>query len=138
VTPYLVDTGPIVAYLNRRDNYHDWAVSNLGQVEPPLLTCESVLSEAFFLLRKHSAATNGLIELIDRSIILSPFIIDEEFTRIGKLLKRYADVGISLADACLVRMTELYANGRLITLDTDFRVYRRNGRQVIPTITPGD
>ena len=136
MTSYLVDTGPIVAFLNRRDRYHKWMVDQLAAVSPPLYTCEAVLSEAFFLLRRDRAGVEGLVKLLERQIIRMSFQLDEHLQRVGKLLRRYSDVRISLADACLVRMSELQTDSRLLTFDDDFNVYRRNGRQVIPTLSP--
>lgn len=136
MTSYLVDTGPIVAFLNRRDRYHKWTVDQLAAVSPPLYTCEAVLSEAFFLLRRDRAGVEGLVKLLERQIVRASFQLDEHLQRVGKLLHRYSDVRISLADACLVRMSELQTDSRLLTFDDDFNVYRRNGRQVIPTVSP--
>jgi len=136
VTKLLVDTGPLVAFLNARDEHHKWTVEQFADVQPPLLTCEAVLSEAFFLLRKHSSATEALIKLLDRKIVSISFQLETEFARVKKILNRYADIQISLADACLVRMSEVHSDCRLFTFDSDFQIYRRNGRQVIPTASP--
>jgi len=136
MTSYLVDTGPIVAFRNRRDRYHKWTVDQLAAVSPPLYTCEAVLSEPFFLLRRDRAGVEGLVKLLERQIVRVSFQLDEHLQRVGKLLRRYSDVRISLADACLVRMSELQTDSRLLTFDDDFNVYRRNGRQVIPTVSP--
>lgn len=137
MTRYLLDTGPLVALLNERDRYHHWTVQQVSAVRPPLLTCEAVLTEAFFLLRRHSGGVDGLLKLLDRNIVSVAFKLDDEYARIGKLMRRYSNVPISLTDACLVRMTEIFADSRLFTFDGDFRVYRRNGRQIISTISPG-
>lgn len=136
MTRYLVDTGPLVAFLNKRDRYHAWTVQQLSETAPPLLTCEAVLSEAFFLLRKHDTAVAALIKMLSRSIVHVAFRLDEEHARVGKLLTRYANVRISLADACLLRMTEIHSDCRLFTFDGDFQIYRRNGRQIVPLISP--
>jgi len=136
VTKLLVDTGPLVAFLNERDKHHNWTVGQFAEVQPPLLTCEAVLSEAFFLLRKHSSATEALIKLLDRKIVSISFHLETELARVKKILNRYADIQISLADACLVRMSEVHSDCRLFTFDSDFQIYRRNGRQVIPTASP--
>jgi predicted nucleic acid-binding protein len=136
MTKLLVDTGPLVAFLNERDRYHDWTVEQLSDTQPPLLTCEAVLTEAFFLLRRHKAGTEALIKLIDQRIVSVAFRLDEEHARVGSLIRRYSNLPISLADACLVRMSEIFSDCRLFTFDGDFQVYRRNGRQVIPTICP--
>ena len=135
-TRHLVDTGPLVAFLNRRDRFHDWAVKELAQVEPPLRTCEAVLSEACFLLQRGAAESDPLMELLDRGLIAVDFQMAEEHGRVRKLMRHYQDQGMSLADASLVRMTELASDCSLLTLDADFRIYRRNGRQVIPARMP--
>lgn len=136
MTKFLVDTGPLVALLNERDRYHEWTSSRLAAFPPPLLTCEAVLTEAFFLLRRHRDGTDALIKLIERNIVSVAFRFDEEHARVSSLVRRYSDLPISFADACLVRMTEIYSDCQLLTFDGDFQVYRRNGRQVIPTICP--
>lgn len=136
MTVSLVDTGPLVALLNGRDRNHKWTAEHFADVSPPLLTCEAVLSESFFLLRKHAVATAALIKLLDRKIVSVSFQLDTEFARVKKILNRYANVQISLADACLVRMTEIHSDCRLFTFDSDFYIYRRNGRQVIPAVGP--
>jgi len=136
MTKLLVDTGPLVAFLNQRDHYHRWTVEQLSDTQPPLLTCEAVLTEAFFLLRRHKSGTDALIKLIDQKIVSVAFRLDEEHVRVGNLIRRYSDLPISLADACLIRMSEIFSDCRLFTFDGGFQVYRRNGRQVIPTVSP--
>lgn len=136
MTKFLVDTGPLVALLNERDRYHEWTSNRLSAVPPPLLTCDAVLTEAFFLLRRHRDGTEALIKLIDQKIVSVAFRFDEEHARVGRLIRRYSNLPISFADACLVRMTEIHSDCQLFTFDGDFQVYRRNGRQVIPTICP--
>jgi predicted nucleic acid-binding protein len=132
----IIDTGPLVAFLNRRDEWHDWAVAQLTLVAPPLLTCEAVLSEAAFLLRRDHAGVDGLLQLVERQLVTSPFRADDEIDDLRRLMKKYADVPMSLADACLVRMAEKNTRTVVMTLDEDFRTYRRLGRQAIPLITP--
>ena len=132
----LLDTGPLVALLNRRDNYHAWSRICFAEAAAPLLTCEAVLSEACFLLRALPKGPQTVLDLLRRGVVAIPFRLEEEATRIAKLLERYASVPMSLADACLVRMAEQHAQSVVMTLDGDFRVYRRHGRQVIPTIMP--
>jgi uncharacterized protein len=132
----LVDTGPLVAFLNRRDHSHAWAREQLGAIEPPLLTCEAVLTEACFLLGRLRGGTEALMKLLSAGAVAVPFRLDQEIGPVTKLLRKYADVPIALADACLVRMAELVAESAVLTLDKDFRIYRKHGRQVIPTILP--
>jgi len=134
----LLDTGPLVAFLNRRDRYHEWAVGQWSVIPPPFMTCESVLAEACFLLRRSSGGPQAVMQLLAREVVTVPFSLGEETSAIAKLLFRYASVPMSLADACLVRMAERYPSGVVMTLDRDFRIYRKNGRQVIPTRMPSD
>ena len=132
-----MDTGPLVAFLNRRDRRHAWARSQLAEIQPPLLTCEAVLSEACFLVRNLEGGAVAVMNLVSSGAVTVPFQLDGEIGSVAKLLRKYSDVPMSLADACLVRMAEQVADSSVLTLDTDFRVYRKHGRQVIPTILPG-
>jgi predicted nucleic acid-binding protein len=133
----LVDTGPIVAFLNRRDRHHGWAVETFATVRPPLLTCEAVLSEAAYLLRRLDGGPEKTIELLVRGVVATPFRLEAEAPVVKRLLARYGDVPMDLADACLVRLTELHGDCVLLTIDSEFRnVYRRHGRQAIPTLMP--
>ena len=129
----------MVAFLSRRDRYHDWAVSALASVSPPLLTCEAVLSEAVFLLGGATGGPDRVLELVQRGVVRLSFRLDGEIGAIRTLLKTYQDVRIDLADACLVRMSEIHDDSVVMTLDSEFRdVFRRRGRQSIPTIMPPD
>jgi predicted nucleic acid-binding protein len=132
----IVDTGPLVALLDRREPEHAWARETLASVPMPLLTCEAVLSESLFLLRNASGGVNALLSLLRRGVIVPQFRLADEMESISKLMTKYASVPMSLADACLVRMTELDARATVVTLDGDFRVYRRNGRQSVRVLMP--
>lgn len=133
---FAVDTGPIVALLNSRDAWHKWTRATLGQVKPPLVTCEAVLSEAAFLVRRLGNGSDAVLELVSRGVLSVEFNLAAEIAPVRKLMSKYKDVPMSLADACLVRMTEMDTRLQVITLDTDFRIYRRLGRQVIPIVAP--
>lgn len=137
IGPALVDTGPLVALLNRRERHHSWAVEQFSLVTPPALTCEAVLSEAAFLLSKLHGGVDALMQLLTRGVIATPFALSEELDPVTKLLTRYGSIPMSLADACLVRMAEQYSKGTILTLDHHFRIYRKNGRLVIPVRMPG-
>jgi uncharacterized protein len=132
----LVDTGPLVAFLNRRDKYHAWAKERLQETEPPLLSCEAVLSEACFLLRGYERGPEAVIDLVERGLLAVALDVEREAAPLKLLLSRYAEVPMSLADACLVRMSELYPDSALLTLDSDFMIYRRNRRATIPILMP--
>lgn len=130
----LLDTGPLVALLVPREPHHHWALEVL-RVRARILTCEAVLSEAFFLLRASDKGTRGLRGMVaSEAIALSS--LAAEARALTTLMTRYASVPMSFADACLVRLSELMPKAVVATLDSDFRVYRRNGRQVIPLLMP--
>lgn len=132
----ILDTGPLVALLNSRDRHHGWAVDQWSRIAPPLRTCDSVLAEACFLVQPFKGGQTAVLDLVRRSVLDASFQLAEEAGAVSRLLKKYRDVPMSLADGCLVRMAELDDEGVVLTLDSDFRVYRKNGRQVIPTLSP--
>jgi predicted nucleic acid-binding protein len=130
----LADAGFLIALLSRRDRHHRWAATQGANHPPPWRSCEAALSEAFHLLgtRGH----HGLSELLRRGAVISGFELAAELHRVLDLMQKYSDVPMSLADACLVRMSETLADPVLLTTDADFRLYRRHSRQVIPSIAP--
>ena len=132
----LLDTGPLVAFLKRRDRFHAWAVAQLDEIEPPLLTCEPVLSEACFLLRHDPAGPAAVLDLVHDDLLRVGLHVPDEIVALRRLVRRYAELPISLADACLIRLAELNAGSVLLTLDSDFKIYRMHGRQVVPTRMP--
>ncbi len=132
----LLDTGPLVAFLDRRDRFHRWATEQWDRIDPPLLTCEAVLSEACFLLRDLPRGAPAVLDLIVRGVLRVSFAIQGEAAAIRKLMGRYGNVPMSVADACLVRMVEQHPGSRVLTLDQDFRLYRSHGRHVIPVMMP--
>ena len=135
-TRVLVDTGPIVAYLNRRDRHHAWTVECWKALTDPLWTCEAVVSEAVFLLQSEGADLNPILQLIERDLVRLDFVIDDHRPDVFRLLRKYRDRPMSVADACLVRMAELADQSQVFTTDRDFLVYRRKGRHTIPLLSP--
>ena len=134
----ILDTGPLVAFINRRDRFHQWARTEWDKIEPSLLTCEAVLVEACFLLQNIYNGKETVISLVNTGVIQIPFRLQEENVRLGELLTRYQSVPMSLADACLVRMAEQYEGSFVLTLDSDFRIYRKNRNEIIPVIMPSE
>ena len=132
----LVDTGPLVAYLSGDDHEHDWALAAFDSLPPPLLTCEAVITETCFLMLRHFKSCDLVLQMLDRGGIEIGFSLALERVRIRHLMQRYADTPMSLADACLVRMSELLPDSQVLTMDSDFSIYRRHGRQAIPLLTP--
>lgn len=135
---YALDTGPLVALLNKRDAFHAWSRDTLDSLTPPLWTCEAVLSEACFLLRSSPAGADAVLALVAQEILQVDFRAAEHAPAIQKLMNKYRGLPMSFADACLVRMSELDADLSIVTLDSDFGVYRKPGRQLIPVVSPGD
>ncbi len=136
MTRFAIDTGPLVALLNSRDHMHRWAKQTLDHIAPPLHTCEAVISEACFLVRGLKGGPDAVLALLERGLVTPDFHLDSEIAAVRKLAAKYSSVPMSLADACLVRMAECDHDLKVITLDNDFRVYRRHGRQQVPVIMP--
>jgi predicted nucleic acid-binding protein len=129
----IADTGFIVAFLNRGDRHHDWAVELADGITEPLLTCDAVLAEAAF----HVQDTGLVLALVDDGMLSPAFDCRAHVPHLSALAKRYADRRPDLADLCLIRLSELHPRHSVITTDAkDFRVYRRNKREVIPLICP--
>lgn len=132
----IVDAGPLVAYLDRSDQHHAWAAEQMRSFTEPLWTCEAVLSEAAYLLRRGRVDGDLLMAMMERGVLLLPLDLEKEAAAVRKLMHRYADVPMSLADACLVRLSEVKASVQVFTTDSDFSIYRRLGRKPIPRIFP--
>lgn len=129
----VVDTVAIVAAIDRRERWHRKASRLFRELPKPLFTCEAALSEACFLLGESKVGTEKIFELLSNGVVSIEFSIGNELTVVRSLLRKYHDVPMSLADACLVRMSEIF-NASVFTFDSDFRIYRRNKNQVIPLV----
>ncbi|HGY54938.1 MAG TPA: PIN domain-containing protein [Caldithrix abyssi] len=132
----IIDTGPLVAFLNKADTYHEWALMHFGRLNPPFYTSESVISEACFLLRHTQEGVEKILDIIERELIFIPFVLVNELSTLKHLVRKYQNIPMSLADASLVRLSEQIANSAIFTLDSDFRIYRRHKRETIPLIIP--
>jgi predicted nucleic acid-binding protein len=132
----IADTGPLAAFFNRADQYHPWAAEQFEAIFQPLLTCEAVISEAVFLLQSDGLSADPLFEAIERQQLIVQFSAEQHWPDVRRLLRKYSDLPMSLADACLVRMTELAPDSQVFTTDRHFRLYRRHGRQLIALRAP--
>jgi uncharacterized protein len=132
----LLDTGPLVSFLAADVEYHAWAVDQWKELRPPLLTCEPVLTEAAFLLRREGRDTDSLFTLLERGVIRIAIAVEREQADLRALMRRYRTRPMSLADACLVRLSEIHRAAEVVTLDADFKIYRRHGNKVIPVRIP--
>ena len=130
----LADSGFLVALLRRGDDHSGWAEAQAAQFARPWHTCEAALSESFFLLGV--TGVPALLALLQREAVVVSFELGNNLTPVLALMQKYRNVPMSLADACLVRMTELLPDPVILTTDGDFAIYRRHGRQVIPRVTP--
>jgi predicted nucleic acid-binding protein len=132
------DTGPLVAVLNANDEHHAWAREVFGRLSPPLFTCEAVLSEAQFLLQERGGDPLAVLVWVRQGVIELAFEAAKEIERLLALQRAYRNLPMDFADACLVRMTEIHERSSVLTTDSHFRIYRRNGRQIIPLRAPPD
>ena len=129
----IADTGFLVAFGNRADQHHAWALEIAKRVAEPLLTCDAVLAEAAFQLGSSAL----VLAYIREGLVRPTFVIGEHIARLAELAARYADCRPDLADLCLIRLSELHPKHPVITTDvSDFRVYRRGRRDAIPLIHP--
>lgn len=136
-TPVIADTGIIVGLINEKDQWHKWTPLQAANLPVPYLTCEAVITESCFLLQGVSEGEQKVLQMIERGVLQVAFSLSKEFASVKALMKKYDNVPMSLADACLVRMSELIKNSVVFTVDSDFLIYRKNGRKQIPLIYPG-
>ena len=130
-----MDTGPLVAFMDRSEAHHAWAAERFRQFSVPLFTCEPVLTECLFLLRHEPVAQDKLLELVERRSLVVDFRLQDELAPVRRLMAKYRDAPMSLADACLVRMAETMSLS-ICTLDSHFSVYRKHGRTLLTVISP--
>lgn len=132
----IVDTGPVVALLDDQEPYHAWASRQLLARRTPMLTCEAVLAEACFLMRRHHGGPQAVVQLLADEFLQVAFDLGSQCDTVERLMARYANVPMSLADACLVRMAELDPQADVLTFDSDFLIYRLHGDQPVPLLMP--
>jgi predicted nucleic acid-binding protein len=125
-----------VSFLASGLRHHLWTVEQWKRLRPPLLTCEPVLTEAAFLLTREGRGADAIFELLQRKVIRIALSVEEEQVDLRALMHRYRHRPMSLADACLVRLSEIHKSAEIFTLDSDFGIYRRHGNKVIPVRMP--
>jgi len=134
-TQFILDTGPLVAWLCPRDEHHLWARRAFAQLPSGGLVCEAVLAEACHLAAKDGIARGKVIEFVERGH-LTLVSLAGELPFVRELLDQYADAPMDFADACVVRLAEIHAEATVCTTDRDFQFYRRNGRDPIVLVAP--
>jgi len=132
----IVDSGVLVALIDKREQYHQWSTEQAQKLLPPFITCEAVISETCFLLRNVHKGKDAVLSMLEDGILQIDFSLSNEISKIKALMSKYENVPMSLADGCLVRMSELVDNSVVFTIDSDFRIYRKNGKKEIPLIIP--
>lgn len=129
----IADTGFLVAFANRKDRHHGWAIEVAEQVTEPLLSCEAVLAETAFHLRNVAL----VLAMVYEGLIIPALNVLEQLPFLIQLAERYRDREPDLADLCIIRLSELFPRHTVVTVDaTDFRIYRRNKRERIPILCP--
>ena len=132
----VLDTGPLVALLDAADEHHAWAATEFSRFEGVVRICEAVLTESLFLLRSRRPAQEKILEWVELGELTCDFVLPDEARAIRALWRRYANVPMSLADACVVRMAELHPRSVICTVDSDFSIYRKDGRHPLNLLTP--
>jgi uncharacterized protein len=132
----IADTGPLVAFLDRAERHHPWVVARIDELDAPLLVCEPVLAEAMHLLARLPVAQDALLGLMENGALRTALNLEDHVPELRRLLRRYRDQPMSLADACIVRMAELHDNHAVLTLDSDFLVYRKHTRTPLALVYP--
>jgi uncharacterized protein len=133
----IADTGPLVALFDKSERRHAWTVRQVELLDPPMILCEPVLVEVMFLLGKNQDVQDALLELLANDVLRIAFRLDEHLAEVKALRSKYRDLPMSLTDACLVRMAELYEKHSIFTFDSHFAVYRKNGKEPLKLIYPG-
>jgi predicted nucleic acid-binding protein len=129
----IADTGFIVAFGNRHDRHHEWAVQLATTVTPPFLTCDAVLAEAAF----HLGSCSYVLTLVKDGMLQPAFDLARNLNRLSELAKQYQDRDPDLADLCIICLSESYPRHSVVTVDqAGFRIYRRNRRAAIPIVCP--
>lgn len=138
MTPVLLDTGCIVALLDRSERHHAQCRRVVRDVRGPLVTCEAVIAETCYLLRNLAGAAEAVLENVARGVFEIPFRLDRSAGPVKTLLAKYGDVPMDLADACLVHLADELGTGSILTLDDDFAIYRwRKRRRFHYLLAPG-
>lgn len=132
----LLDTGPLVGFLTDGSEHHDWVCEQWKRLRPPMITCEPVLTEAAFLLKREGADPDAIFALLERKILQIGLNLEDELADVRALMRRYRGRPMSLADACLVRMAEMHVRATIFTFDKDFRIYRRHGTKSLDVLMP--
>lgn len=132
--PTLLDTGVIVALLDRSENFHRHVVETVGALESPLVTCEAVITESCYLLRNLSGAAEAVLENVATGVFQIPFRLSTSVIEVQRILRKYRDLPVDFADACLIHLAGELRTGDILTLDQDFDIYRWGANKPFRTL----
>jgi predicted nucleic acid-binding protein len=124
VTPVLLDTGVIVALFDRSEQRHAECVSLIDSLERPLVTCEAVIAESCYLLRRIAGAPEAILENVEQSLFQIPLQLSQSAGKVRAIIRKYHDMPADFADACLIELADVVGTGEILTLDSDFHSYR--------------
>jgi predicted nucleic acid-binding protein len=132
----IVDAGPLIAFFDKGEQHHGWVRMQIAGLDRPLLTCEPVLTEAMLRLRRLPIVQSALFALLEKGALQIAFHLEDHLAALMRLHDKYRDRPMSLADACIVKMAELNERHAVFTLDLDFAIYRKHGREPLTVISP--
>ena len=134
--PAIIDTGPLVAFFDQAERHHVWTTTHIKELDAPLFVCEPVLAETMYLLSRFPMAQDVLCGLLQNGALKIAFQLEQHISAVRGLIRKYRDIPMSLADACVVRMAEIHQHHTILTLDADFLVYRKRGRIPLMVMHP--
>jgi predicted nucleic acid-binding protein len=134
--PAIVDTGPLVAFFDKAERHHVWVNQQIDKLDAPLLVCEPVIAETMYLLSRFPTAKETLFELLQNGALKIAFHLERDIEAVRGLVTKYSDVPMALADACIVRMAEIHRGHAVLTLDSDFLIYRKTGGGPLDVLHP--
>ncbi|HEX3438499.1 MAG TPA: PIN domain-containing protein [Pseudacidobacterium sp.] len=133
--PVLLDTGVVVALLDRSEKHHTQCVAVVGELTQPLVTCEAVIAESCYLLQGIAGAAEAVLENVEQGIFQLPFQLSQSASVVKTIMRKYRDMRADLADACLIHLADMLDTGKILTLDSDFAAYRwRRTRHFEPLV----
>jgi uncharacterized protein len=135
--PILLDTGVIVAWLDTSESKHQDCVDVLQGTSSPLVTCEGVIAESCYLLRNVTGAKEAVLENVSSGVFQIPLRLSEAASDVRRILLKYRDHNVDLADACLVHLANEFETGEILTLDSDFQIYRWGKNKPFRSLVPG-
>lgn len=132
----IIDTGPLVALLNRRDGHYAWMIEQSRSLKPPFYSCEGVIAEAHHLLARYPTGNRRLNQLVGSGKIDLSFSYADHADEVHRLMEQYENVPMSFADACVVRLAEIHRRSQVLTIDSDFSIYRKHRNRPLDLISP--